>query len=342
MTTELNPYDIALDRLNPFGSVTNNLGLCLRPTIITRDESLSFVWGDWAAIEARFLPWLSGERAAEATLNVFRESDVNPLLPDNYIREASRIYGRPAKDILEALSSKDSNEQQEAAECRTVGKVAVLGLGYGGATGALMAQAHAYGLSFTEERAQNIVNIWRDANPWAMAFWQSIMRAFESAFAHPQQSFPAGRVKFRYEPSYLSGSMFCRLPCGRVLTYPGVRQPVEERGNWSFAHLVGSTIIRKPIWYGLLCENVTQACAGSLLRGKLVEFDEAYKLGDAPVSFKICGHTHDEILGETPTADVVEACAYVKSVMGAPFKWCESVPLACEVKSHWYYTKARG
>jgi DNA polymerase len=95
---------------------------CIRGMLTASPGNELYV-ADFASIEARVLPWLAGQ---ESALEVFRNNG------DPYCEEATGIFGRP-------ITKKDKYE-------RSVGKVSVLALGYGGGIGAFGAMARAYSM----------------------------------------------------------------------------------------------------------------------------------------------------------------------------------------------------
>jgi DNA polymerase len=76
------------------------------------------------------------------------------------------------------------------------------------------------------------------------------------------------------------------------------------------------------LWYGLLCENITQAVAADILRGALRELVLDH---DAPV----IGHTHDEIILET--TDVDTTARLLRDVMLRVPSWAEGLPLGVKI-----------
>lgn len=59
---------------------------------------------------------------------------------------------------------------------RPKGKVAVLGLGYGGGVSALEAMGGKK-LGLTESEEKDIVNKWRDSNPHIVKLWRTVEKA---------------------------------------------------------------------------------------------------------------------------------------------------------------------
>lgn len=313
-----------LDRFAEFGPVSRNLSWLIRPALIA-GPGKTLVWGDWSAIEARVLPWLAASPGGEKVLDVFRTNDADPSLPDIYEIEAGNIYKCDPGDI-------DKGPRQ-------IGKVAVLSLGFGGSVGALGAMATGYGIYLEDDLKHEIVETWRQSNPWARTFWDQLWEAALNALESPGAVFPAGRVAFVYDPSYIRGTLFCALPCGRVLSYPKIRWEKREIEDKKTGKLEERTQLvytkgygRAAAWFGKFAENVTQATAGSILRRTLVWLDQ---FAD------VVAHTHDEIVREVDDDPVQIAAAQsvLRANMEANDKWDAGLPLKAEVAERWYYTK---
>ena len=131
--------------------VTDVLKGMLRPAIVPA-KGKSLVVADWAQIEARMTPWLSGR--GDDVLDVFRSGR------DIYVREAAAMYKIPESEVT--------------PDQRQIGKVAILACGFGGGLGAFSAMGRAYGLTMSEANAQRTVDAWRRANQWAVRYWQEL------------------------------------------------------------------------------------------------------------------------------------------------------------------------
>lgn len=335
-----------LDRLEEYGPIARTLSMCLRPTFVAEHPDTALVWGDWSAIEARKLPWLANNRGSNEVLDVFRRVDADADAADIYMIEAGNIHEMDAQEINARIQDGD----KEAKGWRQEGKVAVLALGFGGGVGALMAMATGYGLHFEEDVAQRIVDVWRENNKWASRFWGELKEAFFSAYENPGTIYTAGRVAYIFDPSYHGGTIFCALPCGRLLSYPNLKYREVEREDRKTGDKYKTKVMtyRKgykwgTIWHGILAENPTQASAASVLRAKLrvLENDAQRDLDEGydPLLL-VRGHTHDEIIGEAHVDDEAEARAYLKKTMDEALDWTDGLPLVSEITAHWTYTKA--
>ncbi|HTE64842.1 MAG TPA: DNA polymerase, partial [Candidatus Binatia bacterium] len=275
---------LALKRPDP---VSRQLSLLIRPAFVPAGDHV-FVWSDWSQIEARVLPWLAGDDpGALARLQVFREVDADPTVPDLYTRTAAVLSHLPIEEVTKPI--------------RQRGKVAELALGFGGGLGALQSMAAGYGLHLDDAEGRQTVEDWRAANPWCVRFWEALEEAVERAMRLPGLEQPVGRLKYCFARDYLGGSLLCELPSGRFLTYRELRwEPVEEEGDdgrkrtsrqLRFSRGHG----RVKLWRGMLCENVVQAVAADVLRGTLRRLEDE--------GFNVMLHTHDEALVETDLSE---------------------------------------
>ncbi len=331
-----------------FGDAGKPLSQMIRPAIAAPARR-TFLWGDWSAIEARVLPWLANTRGAREVLDVFFASDADPTQPDIYVREAAGIDGVDMKELWARHQAGDV----AAGESRQGGKVAVLSLGFGGAKGALQAMAANYGMSLSDAEAERIVKRWRDNNKWARRFWDELWEAFQNALESPGSVFSAGRVAFTYDPGYMR-TVFMTLPDGRPIAYPGVKWSKREvenaRGEMEtkegFIYRRGEEV--RGLWYGTLAENATQGTAGARLREALEVLSPAPLLDSAGREVwaerpgDVIGHTHDEIIAECDEERVDEAGQWLGTEMKRIPGWMEGCPMAAELTTNWYYTKAKG
>jgi DNA polymerase len=308
--------------------VSRQLALLIRPAFVPVGDNV-FVWSDWSQIEARVLPWLTGdEPGALARLDVFRAVDDDPSVPDLYTRTAA---------VLSHLAV-----EQVTKPVRQRGKVAELALGFGGATGALQGMAAGYGLHLSDAEARQTVDDWREANPWCVQFWQALEDAVERAMRLPGLPQRAGRVVYTFARECLGGSLLCELPSGRFLTYRELRwEPVEEEGDdgrkrtsrqLRFSRGHG----RVKLWRGMLAENVVQAVAADVLRGTL------RRLEGQSCWMPVRLHTHDEVLVEVARDKATDAAKTLRTHMQHGFPWSDGLPLMSEETLGYYYTKHEG
>jgi DNA polymerase len=328
-------YD-TIARLGP-DPVSRKLSLLIRPAFVPCDEDHVFVWSDWSQIEARILPWSAGDDpGALDRLDIFRAVDLDPSVPDLYTRTTADISHIAIKDVTKPL--------------RQRGKVAELALGFGGGVGALQAMGAAYGLHVDDAEARTIVDRWRSANPWCVNFWGrhdghgstglwgAANRALEQR--DPKKQYWAGRIHFRFHPTYFGGSLLCVLPSGRCLVYRAIRyEPVEDldedgepTGHVSRKLRFARGYGRSKLWHGTFCENVVQAIAADCLRGTLVRLQNE--------NFKVRLHTHDEVLLEVRREHAEITRSLLREVMQRGFSWSAGLPIMSDETVAYYYTKS--
>lgn len=237
------------------GPVGKSLGMLIRPTFIA-PPGKTLVWGDWSAIEARVLPWLAASPGAQAQLDIFLASDHDKTRPDVYVYNAAQLLGVDPQVMWDAFRE---GEKWAKDGRQSHGKVPVLSLGFGGAAGALMKMAINYKVYLDEATAQKMVDGWRAANQWAPDFWgkfyvdkhgeieraSGLWGAVNMALRNPGTAYEAGRVAYVFDPGYMDGTLFCALPCGRLLTYPDCKlrtRKVKDKDT-------GEESEKTAIWY---------------------------------------------------------------------------------------------
>lgn len=257
---------------------------------------------DSAQIEARVVAWVSGH--ADLLVRFRNKEDV-------YKWMASMIYGVPVEEI--------DDEQ------RFIGKIAVLGLGYGmgpkrfQTTLALGVMGPPMKLSLQE--CTKIVKLYRKINQRIVEFWADCETVLQDMCQGGEGSFgPNGILEY-------SGTSIW-LPNGMGLHYPGLRVIYDMDGRRT-GFKYKSNGIDKHIYGGLLCENIVQALAGVVIRQEMLEVKDYYdtlKLRKNEV-VKIATMTHDEIVSVVPERLAAKALAQNLKIMRTPPKWAPDMPI---------------
>jgi len=296
---ELEHLIAAIKAGEPLHSPNYQMGQVMRGMVYHPD---GLAWVDWSQIEARVAPWLSMKPSGEDKINIFNSG------LDVYTVAAAKMFDRTLAEV-------DKNFRQ-------TGKIAELSLQFGGGAGALQGMARNYGQPFEDDEADQIVRLWRKANPWAVEIWADYDHAIECAVQNHGRTFHAGRASFAADENYL----WCRLPSERLLAYPRPRMEEyetpwgEERFGPTFqSHFkpaVGEDPIRLYARGALLFQNSVQATAADVLREALIEADAD--------GLEIALHVHDEIVvygGEAEGAQLNEI------MLTQPW-WAEGLPIA--------------
>jgi DNA polymerase bacteriophage-type len=290
-----------------FGDPLEALATCLRGMICAPKGKVLFIC-DFSAIEARVLPWLSGQ---EDVLEVFRGHG------KIYEATAAKIYKIPIEEV--------SSDQ------RFVGKVVVLSLGFQGGRKALQLKARESRIEISNKEACKIVKGFRDSNPKTVSFWADLETAAKNAVQSPGEVFTVRRVAYVVR----GGFLFCRLPSGRKLAYlrPRIdRRKVEyedENGavkkfyadQITFLSVGASgSVVREATYGGKLTENVTQAVARDVMGAAMLRCDER---GYPPILT-----VHDEIVSEVDEG--FGNMEEYSSILCEATEWSAGLPIAAE------------
>lgn len=285
-----------------FDSVPDVLSQLIRTALVAKDGH-TFLVSDYAAIEARVIAYLAGEKWR---MDVFAEGG------DIYCSSASQMFKVPV--VKHGING----------HLRQKGKIAELACGYGGGVGALKAFG-ADKMGLTDEEMQDIVTQWRLASPTIPKLWRDTENAAKRALENPGRTctIPCG-VKYYRDADALR----CVLPSGRILTYWDAR--LEPDGSIAFMGQNQTT--RKwektDTWGGKLVENIVQAVARDCLAVAMLRLDAA--------GYKIVFHVHDEIIAEAPDGSRWEDMA---EIMGQPIDWAPGLLLRGDGYATPFYMK---
>lgn len=306
-------------------------------TCITGDQ-LVYV-ADSSNIEARMLSWLAGQ---DNLVQLFANDG------DAYSAFASILFGFPV------------NKHDHPHE-RFIGKVCVLGLGYGMGWKKFQDTLAAGALGgppvyFTEAEARNAVNTYRAANAMITAYWAAADAAIVDMYL--------GNTR-QWGPLTIQKNCIV-MPNGMALQYPGLRpRTVKNEHNedvldgWEYWE--GS--FWKKLYGGLLTENITQAMSRIVLFHQMLRINKEVFV---PVGGRVVLNVHDEIIGVGPsfgarylgvaekvgkggktykeevwdrTEGADDLFEKMQQVMREPLWWCPDLPLASEGGYAFEYSK---
>jgi DNA polymerase len=254
--------------------------------------------GDFAQVEARIIAWLAGQ---QNIVDAFANGD------DVYSIAAAPMVGKPVSEVTK--------------EERQLGKVGVLGCGYGGGTGVFVIMSMAYNIRMNRDQAKPIVAKWRAANAEIVKYWYATSSAAINAVKHPGREFPVG--PFGYCSYFmLDGALCCRLPAGRLLRYWAPRlEGLDEWGNPILTALNprGASVTRRPLYHTILVENQDQAIAADLLA---IALDNMDRHGGLPVVL----HVHDSIAAEVREDDAERLLPVFVDLMTVKPSWAAGLP----------------
>ena len=252
---------------------------------------------DFSQIEARVVCWLAGQ---QDILDVFASGQ------DVYVYTAKKIN----------------------SDNRQLGKVAVLGLGFGMGATKFVDAAATYGITLDPDEASSIVGQWREANSKIQKFWYDCDRAARAAIQMgPRAGMTVGpqKVKFQMGTDLLEGCLLVSLPSGRDLVYRNARLEADD-GHLNITYDGVNQYTRK--WQairsygGKLVENITQAVARDLMASAMVNIERA--------GLWLVSTIHDELIVECPAEKADAAFSLMKSIMCDAPDWAEGLPLGGE------------
>lgn len=205
-----------LDRVEQvFGDAVLTMSGCVRG-LFTAGPGKELICSDFSSIEAVVIAMLAGE---QWRIEAFRRKD--PI----YLLSASRITGT---SVDEYINHKEQTGEHHP-DRQYVGKVAELGLGFGGWINAWL-QFDDSGRFSEDEIKRNII-AWREASPAIVELWGGQVRGkpwapdrvelfgLEGAAIAAVQN-PGTCYQYRMISYGVSDDvLYCRLPSGRLLAY---------------------------------------------------------------------------------------------------------------------------
>jgi|TARA_R100000501_G_C2623122_1_gene116272 DNA polymerase len=279
-----------------YGDFMGCISSCLR-SMMTAKEGHNLFVADYSSIEARVLVWLCRD---EKAIKLFEEDK------DLYVDMASTIY----------KTEKVTKEQ------RSLGKQAILGLGYGMGSEKFKDTCSKVGVEITKEFSDKVVQTYRNKYDKVKSLWYKIEEKAKKAITtkHPQSLFG---ITFLFE----NGNLLCTLPSGRKLTYnqASVKSSSTPWGEKKQIYFMGVNSITKKweeqtTYGGKLVENIVQAIARDLLAHALTKCEEN--------NYPVIMHVHDEIISEVKEGFV--SIDEFESLMCDKPSWAKGLPLKSE------------
>ena len=275
-------------------------GRALVRPMICAPEGTRLLCADYSSIEFILLVWLAGD--AEAVKHF-----ANGL--DQYKMLAMDMYGVPYDEV-----SKDQ---------RQMGKVGILGCGYGLGVHGCIRYALQYGLELSEEEARQVVTGYRTKYPGVPQLWYDLSEAAMSAVQCPGEKFTAFRTTFRTVHSKGRKYLQMVLPSGRAMYYHNPRIDEGKFGPLVFVEGVNQLTRQwqdKEMTPGKWAENVIQAIGRDLL------YYGKFKLREA--GYKIIGSIYDEVIAEVPNG--FGSLQEFESLMASVPPWATGLPVRAE------------
>jgi len=281
-------------------------------SMLVAEDGHRLMFADYSAIEARVLAWVAGQSDLVETFNQYdREIAMGVQKEDISIEPyklmASAIYNVKPEDISD-------NQRQ-------VGKMAILGCGYGMGGKRFAEQCATMGIKVDEDEAKRIVAVYREKNNRIAQYWRDIEQEFIETVKG------AGRV----------GTVPLPLPSGRSLTYHNPRI-IQRETPWGAMrdtaqvdtlNSVTRQWVSQIIWGGLLTENVVQATARDMMATAMMALEVK--------GYNVILSVHDEIISEVP--DNFGSLEEMIDIMTQVPAWAQGCPINAEGKEGKRYRK---
>lgn len=288
-----NPQNLPRIPRNKDGSIVPKLTNALRMSLRAPD-GFKVVVSDLSGIELRVNHYLWGVDSTQKLYKADPEADL-------YKEFASALFGVERYSV-----TKDQ---------RQLAKVAQLGLGFGAGANTFRKVAKLMGgIDLDEDEAKRVTDAWRIAYNEIVAGWRQCQAAIIQMYRGTEWSpDPRGLV--------ITAKDKLRLPSGRWLYYPNVRQRINEDSKVDFIYGAGRN--ESKVYSGLLDENIVQAIARDVIaRQALQIWRETGRYPSLTV--------HDELVYIVPDAEAEQHLATINRVMRTPPAWLPGIVLWSE------------
>lgn len=263
-----------------------------------------FVITDAAQIEARVVAWVADQADL---VQAFKDGR------DVYCEFASVVLGEEIRKPTES-DSEEKIKRLKWARNR-IGKIGILGCGYGMGVDRAMEQAEGE-LDYTT--AESLIETYRSKNNKIRDFWYEIERIFIYVYRYKKDVTLYPGLTIRSDKDC---DVIIVLPNGRELKYIDIKvdqttcgETIKEynplRKVWNY------------IWGGHLTENIVQAISRDILWESIWILEE--------MGWPVVHHVHDEIIACVPE-DKAQGClnASIEALSTVP-EWGKGLPLAAE------------
>ena len=258
---------------------------------IVAPDGYSIVEADSSQIEARMLAWLAGQ---EDVVQTFASKG------DVYKKMASAIYG-----VNEADVTKDQ---------RQIGKLAVLGAGYGMGGDKFQLALKNSGVEITKNEAAKIISIYRETNDMISNMWKQA--GIMLRYMVRGDAMPFGKDGVLGVDPYAPGII---LPNGLLIRYDELEEAENDKGGMEYSYK--TRIGRTRIYGGKVVENVTQALARLIIGEQMLRISKKYR---------VVLTVHDSIVCCVPDNEAETCKAYVEECMRWVPAWADGLPVDCE------------
>lgn len=273
-----------------------NVGKALIRPMICAPSGQKLIVSDYNSVENRALHWIAGDAR---TLDNFIKGI------DQYISMAASRYYVPYQEIKDGYD----NDDPKYVAMRTMGKVIVLGCGYGmGKETFVKTAKHQFGLNLSEEEAAIAVATYRDTCTKIPKLWRGLKTAAAKSVSNNTRV-SYGLITFGTVHVKGTKWLAMKLPSGRCIYY---KNPAIEKRLIPRYEYVGpvSTVthegrdpytrkwIRLALIPGRITENAVQGFTRDIMAQGLLNIEEKMP------EIELIGTVHDEALGLINESDI--------------------------------------
>lgn len=270
----------------------------------------TLVVADSGQIEARGVGWVANELGL---LQQFANGE------DVYRVMASKIYDVPVAEVSKTQ--------------RQLGKIAVLGLGYGMGASKFADTVHSWGEPKPSDiLARRAVEVYRTTNPNIPELWTKCDRAIKHVAAGGTVNLgPSEACPLTFFPKDDEDSARILLPNGMYLRYAGLQWSSEDN-SWVYFVRRGRNMIKKFLWGGTLTENIVQALARIVVFDQMNAIDMKLRAASAKYGgvWQTTLTVHDEVVLCVPEDKGGAVLDLALKAMKTPPAWAQGWPLDAE------------
>lgn len=273
-----------------------NIGKALIRPMICAPPGQRLIVSDYSSVENRALHWMAGDTK---TLDNF----INGI--DQYITMASSRYYIPYQEIKDGYD----NDDPKYVAMRFMGKVIILGCGYGMGKDTFIKTAKLqFGLDVTLDEATLAVNTYRDIFFKIPKLWKGLKTAAAKSVSNNARV-SYGLITFGTAHAKGTKWLAMKLPSGRCIYYknPSIEKRLIPKHEYiglvpTITHEGRNPYNRKwdrlALIPGRITENAVQGFTRDIMAKGLLNVEERMP------EIELIGTVHDEALGLVNKSDI--------------------------------------
>lgn len=278
------------------------------------------VASDSSNIELRVNHTLAGQ---EDTIAALRDGR------DLYCEFASALYGAP---VLKPRDDMAPDEYAWHSDARFLGKLSHLSLGYGCGWEKFLEICRLKKVLISEDRARDIVGLWREMYYRIPALWRSANSALDDIYYGRERAVDPGGLVTTMQTGL-------KTPPSNAIYYPGLKRTSD---GWAYVSRKGRAVSDVKLYGGKVVENICQHLARNIIAHQWLAIDTALReLELVNISCKIVLQVHDELVVVAPEEHANRVKETMVAAMATAPKWWPGIPLAAEAGTGYSYGDAK-